>query len=48
MEVNEAMLIVAEEVAHELGYIEVSKEVINGLQDNFGAIELRRQNVTPN
>lgn len=35
MEVNEAMLIVAEEVAHELGYIEVGKEVINGLQDNF-------------
>lgn len=35
MEVNEAMLIVAEEVARELGYIEVSKEVINGLQDNF-------------
>lgn len=35
MEVNEAMLIVAEEVARELGYIEVSREVINGLQDNF-------------
>lgn len=35
MEVNEAMLIVAEEVARELGYIEVGKEVINGLQDNF-------------
>lgn len=35
MEINEAMLIVAEEVAHELGYIEVGKEVINGLQDDF-------------
>lgn len=35
MEVNEALLIVAEEVARELGYIEVSKHVINGFQDNF-------------
>lgn len=35
MEVNEAMLIVAEEVARELGYIEVSKNVIKGFQDDF-------------
>lgn len=35
MEVNEAMLIVAEEVAKELGYIEVHKNVINGERDSF-------------
>ncbi|MBW9276708.1 hypothetical protein [Bacteroides fragilis] len=35
MEINEAMLIVAEEVARELDYIEVSKNVIKGFQDDF-------------
>lgn len=35
MEVNEAMLIVAEEVARELGYIEVGKEVIEGKNSWF-------------
>lgn len=35
MEVNEAMLIVAEEVAHELGYIEAGKEVLEGKKSWF-------------
>ena len=35
MEVNEAMLIVAEEVARELCYIDAGKEVIEGKKDWF-------------
>lgn len=35
MEVNEAMLIVSEEVARELGYIEIGKEVIEGKNSSF-------------
>lgn len=32
---NQAMLIVAEQTAKELGYIEVSKHVLNALRDRF-------------
>lgn len=35
MEINEAMLIVAEEVARELGYIDAGKEVIEGKNSSF-------------
>lgn len=35
MEVNEVMLIVAEEVARELGYIDAGKEVIEGKNSSF-------------
>lgn len=35
MEVNEAMLIVAEKVAKELGYIDIGKEVIKGKNSWF-------------
>lgn len=35
MEVNEAMLIVAEEVARELGYIDAGRKIIEGSKDWF-------------
>lgn len=35
MDINQAMLIVAEQVAKELGYIEVSKNAHNALRDRF-------------
>lgn len=48
MEVNEAMLIVAEEVAQELGYIEVRKNIIHGERDSFwGNQYLAKSRSTP-
>lgn len=35
MDVNQAMLTVAEQTAKELGYIEVSKHTVNALRDRF-------------
>lgn len=35
MDVNQAMLIVAEQTAKELGYIEVGKNTVNALRDRF-------------